>query len=155
MLALAPLAGTLLPPALADGITRAWRGLAPGSLAAGLSAGVLAAFLAAMASRLAGRRLAIPAVAAVAAVALAMLKFQTYPAASRIAGTREFYGENRDRIDQACLGQVRRHVAYGLRHLSEGSLTGCDDLPKAYRIEGEPPRIASSESGPERPGTLP
>lgn len=144
-LLLVPLAGALIAPALADGISRAWDGLQPRSLAAGLVAGIAVASLAALAALKPGRSWAIPAVGAVAALALALLKLQTFPSASRLAGTREFYLENQSRMEQACLGEVRRHVAYGFRHYGRDMIPECGSKPRFFRIEGHPPRIVRND----------
>ncbi len=146
-LALAPLAGALLPAGLADGITRAWGGLDSGSLGGGILAGVALAAVAALAALKLGRPWAVPGVAAVAALALVALKFQSYPGVSRAAGTREFFLENRSALEEACIGEVRRHVAYGLAHYGEGSIPDCDGEPRPQRIEGDPPRIVSDRPG--------
>lgn len=144
-LLLVPLAGSLLAPALSDGILRAWAGLRPGHLAQGLLAGLAAASLGALAAMKADRSRAVLAVGAVAALALIALKFQTYPAASRLAGMREFYLENRSEVEQACLGDVRRHVAYGIRHYGRDAIPDCGAQPRPFRIEGSPPRIVRND----------
>ncbi len=149
-LLMVPLAGTLIAPALADGISRAWDGLQPRSLATGLGAGLGAASLAALAALKAGRSWAIPAVGAVAALALTLLKLQTYPPASRLAGTREFYLEHQSRMEQACLGDVRRHVAYGFRHYGRDTIPDCAAQPRAFRIEGDPPQIVRHDPRQEK-----
>ena len=140
-LLLVPLAGALLPPALADGITRAWGGLAPDSLAAALLAGLGVFALAALCALKPGGSWAIPAVGGVSVLALTLLKLQVYPAASRLAGAREFYRENRPRVTEACLGDARRHVVYGVRHYSGDTVPLCETETRAIRIEGDPPRF--------------
>ena len=137
-LLLVPLAGTLLGPALADGILRAWAGLRPGNAAQGLVVGLALAGLGALAALKAARPWAVPAVAVIVATTLTVLKLQTYPEASRLAGTREFYLENRPLLEQACLGEVRRHVSYGLRHYGRDAIPDCETQPRAFRIEGDP-----------------
>lgn len=141
-LLLVPLAGALLPEALADGVTRAWAGLEPADLVASVAWGAAAAGIAGVAALKAGRKWAVPGVAAVAALALALLKLETYPAASDLAGTREFVEGNRGRIASACLGDVRRHAAYGIRHYSRDGVPPCAESPRPLRIEGDPPRVA-------------
>ena len=152
-LVLVPLAGMLLGPGLADGILRAWAGLEPGSATQGLAAGLALAGLGALAAMRAGRRWAVPALAALVALALTVLKLQTYPEASRLAGTREFYLENRPQLKQACLGEVRRHVAYGLRHYGRDAIPDCQTQPRPFRIEGEPPQVVRAD--PRAMGTPP
>lgn len=154
-LALVPLAGALLPEGLAHGVTRAWADLEPSSLGAGILAGAALASLAALAALKPGGTWAVPSVAAVAALALLILKLQSYPSASRVAGTKEFYLGQRFQLEEACIGEVRRHVAYGLRHYSEGSIPDCDSVPRPRRVEGDPPRIVGNridrEDAPAQP----
>ena len=144
-LVLVPLAGTLLGPALADGIRRAWAGLEPGSVARGLVAGLALAGLGALAALRVGRRWAVPVLAALVALALTVFKLETYPGASRLAGTREFYQENRSLLEHACLGEVRRHVLYGLRHYGRDAIPDCETQPRPFRIEGEPPQVVRDD----------
>ena len=140
-LSLVPVAGTLLPPALADGIKRAWSGLPLSSLAMALVAGLGVAGLAALCALKPRGRGAIRAVAAASALALALLKMQVYPAASRLAGVREFYRENRARVTEACLGDLRRHVVYGVRHYSRDAVPACETETRPIRLEGSPVRL--------------
>ena len=140
-LSLVPLAGTLLPPALADGITRAWSGLPLGSLAVALVAGLGVAGLAVLCALKPREPRALPAVAAASALALALLKMQVYPAASRLAGVREFYQENRSRVTESCMGDLRRHVVYGIRHYSRDTVPRCEAETRPIRLEGSPPRF--------------
>lgn len=145
-LLLVPLAGTLLPPALADGIRRAWAGLDSTSIAAGAIAGIAAAGLAGLAALRAPREWSVPAVCAIAALALAALKFQAFPAISSQAGTREFVASEQARLLDSCIGDIRRHVLYGIRHYSEYSIPSCEQAPASFRIEGDPPVITSNQS---------
>ncbi|MCY4186958.1 MAG: phospholipid carrier-dependent glycosyltransferase [Bryobacterales bacterium] len=145
-LLLAPLAGALLPPALADGIRRAWAGLDPASMAGAAVAGLAAFGLASIAALRASRQRSIPAVCVIAALALAALKFQAFPSISVQAGTREFVAGEPTRLQDACLGDVRRHAAYGIRHYSRDSVPSCGQAPATFRIEGDPPGIAAVPS---------
>lgn len=141
-LLLIPLAGALLPGALAHGITRAWANLDPTAATAGIVLGLLGAGAAAGAALKLRGQLALVAPAAIAALLLTQLKLETYPAASRSAGVREFYRENREQANEACLGELRRHASYGLRYYSRDRIPPCDTQPRRTRIEGDPPRIA-------------
>ncbi len=146
-LLLVPLAGTLLPPALADGIRRAWAALDSASLAGGIAAGVAIAGLAAAAALKAPRPHALPLISAIAALALAALKFQAYPAISAQAGTREFVASESQRIQLACIGEVRRHAAYGIRHYTLDTVPACEQAPASLRIEGDPLSVVRNTSG--------
>ena len=95
---------------------------------------------------------AVPAVAAVAALSLALLKFQAYPAVSQAAGVREFVAANQAQLAEACVGDLRRHVAYGLSYYAPSlSLPSCEVQPRKYRIEGDPPQLISM---PPEPSTV-
>ena len=144
-LAVAPLAGALLPPALADGVTRALRDLGEESALQGLVAGLGLTGLAVLAALRARTPWAVPAVASVAALALSLVKYQAYPAASEAAGAREFFARNQARIPEACIGQVRRHTDYGLRHYSRDTIPDCAAVPRRFRIEGDPPKIVPND----------
>ena len=152
-LAMAPLAGTLLPPGLADGITRALRDLGAGDAVQGLVTGLALTGLAVLAALRARGPWTLPAVASVAALALSLVKFQAFPAASEAAGTREFVARNQSRIPEACVGQVRRHTDYGLRHYSRDAIPSCAAEARRFRIEGDPPRIVPNDEAPAEPGT--
>ncbi len=155
-LILLPVAGALLPLALADGITRAWAEFSPGDLATSVIAGMAAAGLACLAALKSRKEYAVPAVAAVATLSLALLKFQAYPAVSQAAGVREFVAANQARLAEACVGDVRRHVAYGLSYYARGlSLPSCEVQPRKYRIEGDPPQLISMPPEPSTVATPP
>ncbi len=145
-LLLVPLAGTLLPAALADGIRRAWAGLDSASILAGAAAGIAAFALASIVALKTSRERAIPAVCAIAALTLAALKFQAFPAISLQAGTQEFVASERTRLTDSCIGDIRRHAAYGIRHYSGYSVPDCEQVPAAFRIEGDPPEIVPNQA---------
>lgn len=154
-LLLVPLAGTLLPAALADGIRRAWAGLDSASILAGAAAGIAAFALASIVALKTSRERAIPAVCAIAALTLAALKFQAFPAISLQAGTQEFVASERTRLTDSCIGDIRRHAAYGIRHYSGYSVPDCEQVPAAFRIEGDPPEIVPNQAAdaPPRPSS--
>ena len=143
-LLLTPPAVLLLPKALADGFGKAWAAVAFGDLfAAGAAGAAAVAFTALAAAYRAGRR-APAAVAAAAALLLALLKFETYPAVSRLAGAREFYSQHRARLPQLCIGGVRRHTEYGLRYYSRGRIPYCSEADGGaarFAVSGDPPRL--------------
>lgn len=146
ILVLVPLAGAILPPALADGVIRAWQGLDPGQAMQGVLVGVALAAVACLAALRVRRTWAIPAISGVVALALMVVKFQAYPAASEAAGTREFFARNQSRLQEACVGQVRRHTDYGIRHYGRNLIPLCTTEPRKFRIEGDPPRLLPNEA---------
>lgn len=151
-LALVPLAGTLLPAGLADGITQAVRTLGTdGLLRSALAGGALAAVAGFAALKPRGCR-PVPAVAATAAIALSLLKFQAYPAVSLAAGTREFLADNAAAVGEACIGEVRRHTGYGVRHYTRDSVPDCSSEPRPLRIEGDPPKLVRATERPSATG---
>ena len=83
----------------------------------------------------------IPVLAAVSAVMLFQLKFEIYPAVSRAAGAAEFYSSRQREIENACIGNVRRHMEYGIRHYSNNRVPRCENEHRINRIEGSPPQI--------------
>ena len=137
-----PPGGAAAARALADGLGKAWASLAFGELLAAGAASAAAVALAAFAVARFGGLRALAAVAAAAALLLALLKFETYPAISRLAGAREFYFEHRARMPQLCIGDVRRHTEYGLRYYSEDRIPRCAERTARFEITGDPPRIA-------------
>ncbi len=144
-LLLIPLAVLLLPKALADGLGRAWASLAFGDLfSVGAASAAVVALTSFAAVRFTGVR-SLAVLATAATLLLALLKFETYPAVSRLAGAQEFYSEHRGRIGQLCIGSVRRHTEYGLRYYSEDRIPKCAELgadrTARFAIAGDPPRI--------------
>lgn len=150
-LLLVPLAGTLLPGALADGIRRAWAGLDSASILPGAAAGIAALAVASIMALKTSRERSIPAVCAIAALTLAALKFQAFPAISLQAGTQEFVASERTRLAKACIGDIRRHAAYGIRHYSGHSVPDCEQVTAAFRIEGDPPAIVPNQAADAAP----
>ena len=141
---LVPIAGALLPRALADGITRAWADASSADIGRGLAAGLVACGLACIGALKVRRDWAVPTVGIVAVLSLTLLKFEAYPAISEVAGTRELAERHATRIPEACLGDLRRHVAYGLRHYLGDTIPLCEAEPRKFRIEGDPPQIVSN-----------
>jgi 4-amino-4-deoxy-L-arabinose transferase-like glycosyltransferase len=140
LLGLMPVAASLLPAALADGLTDAWppETLSPVWLA--LTA--LAAVAVAVLSWLGRRRAAVAVLAACAALSFILLKWQTFPAISERAGARPLWRQIEPQLDKTCLGDVRRHVADGLRYYSHRRLPDCSSEPRPYRVESDPPVVA-------------
>jgi len=139
LLGVLPLAAQLLPRALADGLGDAWP---PSDFPAAAGAAVAAA--AALTAYLSWRGRAGWALAMVTAAAVwgvADLKRQVYPALDRAAGVRALWRDVQPSASSACIGDVRRHVRYGLAFYGRGALPSCDVQPRPLRIEGDPPRV--------------
>ncbi len=153
-LLLVPLAGTLLPEALADGIRRAWAGLDSATLLARAAAGIAAFALASIVALKTPRERSVPALCAIVALTLAALKFQAFPAISLQAGTREFVAKEQTRLASSCIGDIRRHAAYGIRHYSGHTVPDCEKVPAAFRIEGDPPVLVPSQAEDAPPRSL-
>ena len=150
-LILIPLAGAVLPMALADGITRAVAEIPLGALLASVGTGTIMGGLAGLVAWKSANERAIPAVAAVAALSLALLKFVAYPDISRAAGVREFVTAHKAQLAEACIGDVRRHIVYGLVYYAPDlSLQPCEVRPQNYQIEGDPPQLISTAAEPSR-----
>ena len=135
-----PLAGELLPAALADGLRRAWP---PANfptiamLAAATLAG--AAFWLVRSGR---PGLALALVASGAVAGLTDLKTRVYPALDESAGARALWRQVQPTAADVCIGDVRRHVEYGLAFYGEGRVLPCAASPRAVRIQGDPPRVS-------------
>jgi 4-amino-4-deoxy-L-arabinose transferase-like glycosyltransferase len=136
MLALFPLAEAILPVALADGLEKAWppANISPAGLGLALVAAAGVGWLVA-----AGRRAAaVTVLAGCTAVGFIHLKVNTFPIIDRRAGTRALWRQIEPRLEETCLGDVRRHVVYGLRYYSHGRLPLCTVEPRPLRVESDP-----------------
>jgi len=141
LIALVPVAAAVLPEALSRGLTRAWPPVDV-SWPWVASALIAAALVAALATR--GLHVsAVSAVALSAAANLFLLKLTVFPDISRQAGTRELWQQVEPQQATACIGDVRRHVLYGLRYYGNDRLPDCSVGPRPVRIEGDPPHIVS------------
>lgn len=138
MLCLFPMAAAVLPTALADGLPAAWP---PASTAWLPIAGFLALTAGVGAAAAKGRpAVAAALVSAGAAVGYWNLKSLTFSDLDAVAGSRSVWQEQSDLADSTCIGDVRRHVEYGLRYYSDDRLRPCTLDPRPYRLSGDPPR---------------
>jgi hypothetical protein len=80
------------------------------------------------------------------------LKHTTFQAIDREAGTRTLWREIEPRAAETCVGDVRRHVRYGLEYYSGRSLPDCSVVRRPYRVESDPPRVV--RAGFVRTGTV-
>ena len=86
----------------------------------------------------AGRRgLAVALVAVASVGGYAWLKRATFAAIDRQAGARWLWMQARQHGDSLCLGEVRRHLDYGLSYYAGRRISSCSDDPRPYRIEGD------------------
>ncbi len=139
---LVPLTASLLPSALSHGIGRAWTGLQlpwGWGLAAVMLSG--AVYWAASRNR---RSLAVALTAAATFVSLICVKTATFPLIDESAGTRSLWRQVEPRLEETCLGEVRRHVQYGLAYYSSDRLPPCSESPRMYQIAHDPPRMVRS-----------
>jgi 4-amino-4-deoxy-L-arabinose transferase-like glycosyltransferase len=138
MLCLFPIAAAVLPAALADGLPAAWP---PDSTAWMAVAAFLALAVWAGVAAAKGRpAVAAALVAAGAAVGYWNLKSLTFSSLDAVAGSRSIWREQADLVDSTCIGDVRRHVEYGLRYYSGNRLRPCALDPKPFVLTGDPPR---------------
>jgi len=139
LLGLLPLAAALLPEALASGLPRAWP---PRNLSWSLAVMPVAALVLAVWAAWTGRRReAVAVVALAAALGLFSLKRAVYPQLDAAAGARGLFAPQQAPIEQLCLGDVRRHVVYGVGFYGHHRIPLCEDEKRAFRIEGNPPVI--------------
>ena len=140
LLGLLPLAAELLPTALADGIRDAWPPeQAPVAAFVGVAA--LAAATAWLA-RTGRPGWALALVAAGAVAGLTDLKRRVFPALDAVAGARGVWVQAAPQAEDVCVGDVRRHVKYGLAFYSKNSIPPCTEQTRPFRIEGDPPRLS-------------
>jgi hypothetical protein len=92
------------------------------------------------------RRAAVALLAACAALNFIYLKTLTFPAISERAGTRTLWLRVEPRLAETCIGDVRRHVAYGLRYYSNGRLPDCASQSRPWRVESDPPVLAGPQA---------
>ena len=146
-LALLPVAEAVLPRALSHGLFSAWP---PHSVAWGRVAGpVFAAVAIAWAAGTGRRSTAVLLLGVTAVVNLSYLQINTFPAIDREAGTRSLWRVIEPRQSETCIGDVRRHVAYGLDYYSRHRLPPCSETPRPFRVTGDPARLL----GPARQAT--
>ncbi len=145
MLCLFPVAAAVLPAALADGLPAAWPPASTAwiAVAAYLVLGVAVGAAAAKA-RLA---LASALIASGAVGGYLNLKLLTFSKLDIVAGSRSFWQNYSDQAESTCIGDVRRHVEYGLRYYSGDRLRPCALAPKRYHLTGDPPRRQPTDGG--------
>lgn len=138
MLCLLPLTASLLPTAIADGLPAAW----PPQSTAWASAGVFAvlAIFAGLAGAKGKPALAAALIGIGATAGYWNLKSITFHDLDIAAGTRTLWQEHRADAAEICIGEVRRHVEYGLRYYSEGKLDPCSTSPRSFALTGDPPQ---------------
>jgi 4-amino-4-deoxy-L-arabinose transferase-like glycosyltransferase len=139
LLGLMPVAASLLPVALAQGLLEAWPPERISLLWLGLTG--LAVVAVAILGLRKQRRAAVAVLAACAAISFVFLKLQTFPAVSERAGVRPLWSQIEPQLAETCLGDVRRHVAYGLNYYSHGRLPDCSSQPRPLRVESDPPTL--------------
>ncbi len=143
LLTLVPIGAALAPEAMSHGLTRAWP---PANVSWPWVAGVLLAAAGVAVAAARGTTAAAAAAAACAALSLVLLKVAAVPEIDCQAGTRALWSQIKPRHETTCLGDVRRHVVYGLRYYSEGRLPDCSAEPRPFRVESDPPRIVPAET---------
>ena len=136
LLTLVPIAEAILPIAISRGLSRAW----PPEDVSWLGVGVVLAVAAAVwwAASRSRTLLAVGLLAAGAVVGMGFLKLNTFPALDREAGTRALWRQVEPHLGETCIGQVRRHVAYGLAYYSHDRLPLCESTPRPFRVDSDP-----------------
>jgi len=132
LLAAAPVAGHVLPQALAAGLSRSdiagwnWR----------LAALCVALAVAVWILERSERRVAAGALTLAAAVAAILwLKAAVLPEIDRLATARPLWKQAAPRVSDVCVGDVPRSLRYGLNYYSDARLPDCGDDPRRWRIE--------------------
>jgi 4-amino-4-deoxy-L-arabinose transferase-like glycosyltransferase len=135
LLALLPTAGRVLPEALVNGLSHAKVAFVPG--------GLIFLTAAAMAGWFSWQQrvdLAVASIALAAGLGIVYLKSTTLPALDQTVSVRPFWIANRGRLDNACLGPMRRMWEYGLDYYAGRELPQCagagDRRPQVRGTEG-------------------
>jgi 4-amino-4-deoxy-L-arabinose transferase-like glycosyltransferase len=139
LLLLVPLAEALLPAALSQGLRDAW----PPEGISWLWAAplVAAAGIVGWLDRTGRRNAAVMLLAACTVASLIHLKTRVFSAIDEQAGTRSLWHEIEPHVAETCVGDVRRHVVYGLSYYSDSRLQECSSSPQPYRVESDPPQL--------------
>ena len=136
LLALVPVSEAVLPAAISRGLSQAW----PPADIPWFGMGVMLATAAGVWWAASRQRtlLAVSLLAAGTAGGLTHLKLKTFPAIDRQAGTRALWRQVEPYLEQTCIGEVRRHVVYGLAYYSHGRLPSCGSAPRPFRVDSDP-----------------
>lgn len=149
LLALVPVSEAVLPKAISYGLSKAWP---PNDISWLAIGGVLAIAVAVWwAASRQKTLLAVGLLAAGTVGGLTHLKLATYSEIDREAGTRALWRQVEPHLGQTCIGQVRRHVVYGLEYYSHGRLPLCDSTHMPFRVDSDPAVFSRTEEKPARP----
>ena len=133
MLGLMPAAAAVLPKALdvglSEALTQARFPALPVAAVCSLALGVWAA------ERAGRRQVAVAAIAISTVAGYVLIKQSTLPVVDQQAGVRPLWRRAEAHRDSICLGEVRRHLVYGLNYYAGRQLPKCKDEPRPYRIE--------------------
>ncbi|MGA2725187.1 MAG: glycosyltransferase family 39 protein [Bryobacteraceae bacterium] len=138
-----PMAGRMLPAALATGLLKA---PLPAFQATWLLAGGVAAAAWLLESR-ARRLAAVLSIAAGATAGTVYLKRVAAPELDRMVSARPLWREVSGRADEVCVDQIERNWRYGLNYYSGTPLPECSDQPRPVWVRqspGQPPHLAPS-----------
>jgi 4-amino-4-deoxy-L-arabinose transferase-like glycosyltransferase len=144
-LCLFPLAAAVLPAALADGLVSAWPPESTTWAASG--AFVLLAATVGLTAKKGKPAIATLLVAAGATFGYWNLKSITFNDLDESAGSRFIWSHVQDDADTLCLGDLRRHVEYGLRYYSSNRLRPCRESQMPFVLSGDPPVRHAATSG--------
>ncbi len=81
-----------------------------------------------------------------AVVNLSYFQINTFPTIDREAGTRSLWKAIEPHQSETCIGDVRRHVVYGLDFYSANRLPRCAETSHPYRVTGDPARLLGPHS---------
>ncbi len=138
-LMLVPIAEDVLPRALSHGLFAAWP---PDTIAWSRVIGVsLATIMVLWAANSGKRTMAVQLLAAIAVVNISYLQIKTFPVIDGEAGVRPLWLSTEPHQSETCIGEVRRHVVYGLDYYSDHKLPRCIETPRPYHITGDPAQL--------------
>ena len=138
-----PMAGRMLPAALATGLLKA---PLPAFQATWLLAGGVAAAAWLLESR-ARRLAAVLSIAAGATAGTVYLKRVAAPELDRMVSARPLWREVSGRADEVCVDQIERNWRYGLNYYSGTPLPECSEEAKPWWVRqspGKPPNLGAA-----------
>ncbi len=131
LLAFLPVVATVLPQAVAEGLSRSH---APASAWAVVTPGLVLALLGWVADKTGRREAAVVVLALAVAGGVALIKLRVFPAMDRIASARPVWREAAPAVREVCVEPLRRDLRYGLNYYAVSPLPDCSTQPKPLHI---------------------
>lgn len=136
LLGLVPVIASVLPAALANGLSRTSLSQAPWTLAA---IGVAAAGMVVYREYHSTRASSVLLVGLMAALGVIYLKRTVYPVLDSEVSARQFWRAIEPRRDQICAGNLRRDWRYGLNYYAGRAIPDCQVVSRPFVLEQDGP----------------